>query len=111
MFFCIPILFGCQTKVKPEDNQTLRVCPRCHNASVFAAKATMWFELFFIPLIPFSRKHIWICNICQWTAPILEGQANLPAGQELTAAQGWEPPNRPGYQPEYLQQSPSPKKE
>ncbi|RDB21172.1 hypothetical protein Hypma_011448 [Hypsizygus marmoreus] len=75
MFFCIPIIFGCQTSLKPNGEvQAPRVCPRCSNASVFAAKSTTWFELFWVPLVPFSKKQIWFCNICQWQAPNAPGQ-------------------------------------
>ncbi|GLB35110.1 hypothetical protein LshimejAT787_0206750 [Lyophyllum shimeji] len=34
MFFCVPIVFGCPTTLKPEGEQQYpRICPRCHNAS------------------------------------------------------------------------------
>lgn len=45
------------------------VCPRCHNAQVVTGKSRTWFELCWIPLIPFKSKHIFICGICQWQAP------------------------------------------
>lgn len=41
--------------------------------SVMAAKSTTWFELFWVPLIPFSRKHMWLCSICHWSSPITPG--------------------------------------
>ncbi|KAJ7632194.1 hypothetical protein FB45DRAFT_911776 [Roridomyces roridus] len=95
MFFCIPIFFGCSQKIKPEGDQTPRICPNCHNASVFSAKKKTWFELFFIPLIPFDSKHVWLCQICHWMAPHVAGQ--------------WEPAVAPGsYQPGYLSQGPPP---
>ncbi|KAJ6547065.1 hypothetical protein B0H19DRAFT_251709 [Mycena capillaripes] len=97
MFFCLPILIGCQQKINPEGDLTPRVCPVCHNASVFSAKKTTWFELFFIPLVPFSSKHVWLCQICHWMAPHVAGQ--------------WEPsvayggaPVQPSYQPGYVNQ-------
>ncbi|KNZ75351.1 hypothetical protein J132_03561 [Termitomyces sp. J132] len=45
----------------------------CFAVSVMAAKSTTWFELFWVPLIPFSRKHMWLCSICHWSLPITHG--------------------------------------
>ncbi|KAF9001913.1 hypothetical protein BDQ17DRAFT_1244018 [Cyathus striatus] len=69
---------GCQTKITPEGDQTPRVCPRCHNAAVIRAKSREWFEFFFIPVIPMSSKHIWICSICNWTLPVQAGWEPQP---------------------------------
>lgn len=104
MFICIPILFGCQTKLKPEPNQAPQICPHCHNASVFPTKKNTWFELFFVPIIPLSRKHILLCMICGWQAALINhdqapaiASANKPRG-----VQGWDVPNQTGYQPAYI---------
>ncbi|CAO1626171.1 unnamed protein product [Parajaminaea phylloscopi] len=64
--FCIPIIFGCPTKIKQEGDGTAYVCPRCHNAQVITAKSRTWFELCWVPLIPMKSKHIYACGICQW---------------------------------------------
>jgi hypothetical protein len=53
------------------------VCPRCHNAQVVTGKSRTWFEICWIPLIPFKSKHIYICGICQWQAP-QDGQYQPP---------------------------------
>ncbi|KAJ7731247.1 hypothetical protein B0H16DRAFT_1584011 [Mycena metata] len=92
---CIPIIFGCQDRLKAEGDSTTRVCPNCHNASVRSAKATTWFELFWVPLIPFSSKHIWLCGTCQWKAPHVQGQYEPPLG-------GQGPQHNPSYQPTYM---------
>ncbi|KAH6918739.1 hypothetical protein BKA70DRAFT_1248131 [Coprinopsis sp. MPI-PUGE-AT-0042] len=81
-FFCLPVLFGCKTTLKPEGDPNPRVCPRCNNVAATSAKSREWFELCFIPVIPMGSKHIWICSICQWRSP---------RGQGL-----WEP-QAPGY--------------
>ncbi|CCM06229.1 uncharacterized protein FIBRA_08475 [Fibroporia radiculosa] len=118
-FFCIPIVFGCPTKVSPSGDQTPRICPRCHNASVVSAKSRMWFELCFVPLIPMRSKHIWMCSICQWNIPMQQGwEPPLPSyGPPPTQPGGWQPqssnytglhpPNgfQPGYQPGYINQN------
>ncbi|KAJ7622660.1 hypothetical protein DFH06DRAFT_1231945 [Mycena polygramma] len=100
---CIPIIFGCQDRLKPEGDSTSRVCPNCHNASVLSAKATSWFELFWVPLIPFSSKHIWLCQTCQWKAPHVAGQPDppLPGG----AAPGLQH-SQASYQPVYMNAAP-----
>ncbi|KAF7347144.1 hypothetical protein MVEN_01468800 [Mycena venus] len=97
---CIPIIFGCQDKLKAEGDSTSRICPKCNNASVHSAKATTWFELFWVPLIPFSSKHIWLCQICHWQAPHVAGQfePSLPGGA---------PPGGPHYQPTYMTAPPA----
>ncbi|KAJ3789903.1 hypothetical protein GGU10DRAFT_18699 [Lentinula aff. detonsa] len=111
MFFFLPLIFGCPTKVKPDGNeQTAHFCPRCNNASVYSAKSRTWFEFFFVPLIPMKTKHIWMCGICHWTAPLGPGQWEPPiayqnhpqsSGQGYTSSGGYQP----GYQPSYNQPS------
>ncbi|KAK7023962.1 hypothetical protein R3P38DRAFT_2955123 [Favolaschia claudopus] len=115
MFFCIPIfcedpcplgfvllkasyttLVGCQQKLKPEGDLTPRICPHCHNASVFSVKSTTWFEFFFIPLVPFSSKHVWFCQICRFVAP------HAPGHWEPMVAYGGFPMQLPNHQPGYL---------
>ncbi|KAK1925470.1 hypothetical protein DB88DRAFT_195911 [Papiliotrema laurentii] len=61
------------------------MCPRCHNAAVTGATSRTWFEFFFVPLIPFSSNHIWICTICQWEmkkgdGPDPQAPGNYPQG-------------------------------
>ncbi|KIM87569.1 hypothetical protein PILCRDRAFT_815127 [Piloderma croceum F 1598] len=98
-FFCIPIMFGCTTKIKPDGDQPARVCPRCHNASVISANSRNWFELCFVPLVPMSSKHIWMCSICQWNVPLQQGWEPPVAGFQQQGPQGVH-----GYQPTYLNQ-------
>ncbi|KAJ7168196.1 hypothetical protein C8R43DRAFT_983393 [Mycena crocata] len=108
MFFCLPILIGCQQKIKPEGDFTARVCPNCHNAAVFSAKKTTWFEFFFVPLVPLSSKHVWICQICHWMAPHGAGQwePTIAYGgyQQPNYETGYAQPTPNNYQPTYLQQ-------
>jgi len=95
-------LVGCQTKIKPEGEQDLRMCPRCHNGTVFAAKSTTWFELFWIPIVPISKKKIWICGTCQWRASLADNNAPQPAINGPAGA--WVPSS--SYQPVYIQTAP-----
>lgn len=34
-------------------------------ASVVSATSRTWFEAFWIPLVPFTKHHIWKCSICR----------------------------------------------
>ncbi|KAJ3509084.1 hypothetical protein NMY22_g16415 [Coprinellus aureogranulatus] len=107
-FFCLPVLFGCKTTVKPEGDQTPRLCPRCNNAAVISAKTRDWFEICFVPLIPMSSKHIWTCTICQWSVHNQPGawEPALP-GHGGPAPAGYYPPMPPpGFQPAHYAPSP-----
>ncbi|KAH9951306.1 hypothetical protein B0H21DRAFT_718393 [Amylocystis lapponica] len=116
--FCLPIIFGCPTKVKPDADQPPRICPRCNNAAVYSAKSRLWFELCFVPLIPMKAKHVWICSICQWSVPLQQGwEPAVPGygfqpgrgGVQQGAPSGYMPPPsggyQPGYQPGYIDQN------
>jgi len=122
--FCLPIIFGCPTKIKPDGDQSPRICPRCNNASVTSAKSRLWFELCFVPLIPMQSKRIWMCSICQWSVPLQQGWEPAIPGGDFQPGRPWQqqppvgymnapsghmgpPPNtyQPGYQPGYLNQT------
>ncbi|EJD05763.1 uncharacterized protein FOMMEDRAFT_78069, partial [Fomitiporia mediterranea MF3/22] len=64
---------GCPTKIKPDGDQSPRVCPRYSISSVFQAKSRTWFEICWIPLIPMNSNRIWCCGICQWRVPLQQG--------------------------------------
>ncbi|CAK9779968.1 hypothetical protein CC85DRAFT_289642 [Cutaneotrichosporon oleaginosum] len=104
---CIPIIFGFPTKIK-QDNEVgpARICPHCHNAGVVGAESRTWFELFWIPLIPFSKKHIWKCGVCQWQMKKGDGYDPQPPGPgqmggpqfggHMSGGYGQYPPPPPG---------------
>jgi len=112
-FVCIPLVWGCPTKIHPEGDQTPRICPRCNNASVISAKSRMWFEFCFVPLIPMRSSHIWLCTVCQWQVPHQQGWepnrvgANFVPGnvgpQSPNHGPMSPPPNNSGYAPTYIQ--------
>ncbi|EKM82813.1 hypothetical protein AGABI1DRAFT_104670 [Agaricus bisporus var. burnettii JB137-S8] len=78
-FFCIPLIFGCSSKVTPDGVQTPSICPNCHNLSLASGKKRTWFELCCVPVIPLSSKHVWICPICNWSAKTSDFQPQMPA--------------------------------
>ena len=45
----------------------------CLPVAVVSAKKNMYFELFCVPIIPMSSKHVWVCNMCQWRVPLQQG--------------------------------------
>ncbi|KAI9638210.1 uncharacterized protein MKK02DRAFT_42598 [Dioszegia hungarica] len=85
---CIPIICGFPTKISQDEDKQGRMCPRCNNASVVGASSRTRFELFWIPLIPFSKSHIWICSICQWQMKKGDGHDPQPPGAYAGQQQG-----------------------
>ncbi|KAH7929776.1 hypothetical protein BV22DRAFT_1029170 [Leucogyrophana mollusca] len=103
---------GCPTKIKPDGDQGARICPRCHNAAMFAAKSRTWFELCFVPLVPMNSKHVWMCSICQvqidmqpgWEPPMAHPGYQHPGQQSFPMGSPGPAPNvGHGYQPSYIQ--------
>lgn len=57
--------FGKQT-IKSYGIISLDTCGRCNNnVQKEILKITTWFTLFFIPVIPYSRKYCLSCPICK----------------------------------------------
>ncbi|KDE06265.1 hypothetical protein MVLG_03424 [Microbotryum lychnidis-dioicae p1A1 Lamole] len=69
MFLCIPIVYGCPSKLTQEGHEQI-ICPRCHNSGTRQYKQKKWFELCYVPLIPLGSKQVYMCPICQWRAPV-----------------------------------------
>ncbi len=70
------ILFG----TKKTETQLTRGneygCPRCHNISRWPLiRYTSWFCLFFIPVIPYSRKYFERCPVCHAGRPVSAAKA------------------------------------
>ena len=41
-------------------------CPNCNNEGYWQLlKSTIWFTLFFIPVIPYSQKYMLLCPVCE----------------------------------------------
>jgi hypothetical protein len=54
------------------------LCPNCHNqTTLHYVKATRWFRLYFIPLIPYSTKHLLLCPVCSRGMEMTKAQAQL----------------------------------
>lgn len=69
------ILFGTKRTEKKLTAGREFQCPRCGNIRRWPlVQYTSWFSLFFIPVIPYSRKYYEMCPICR-------------AGRELNSSQ------------------------
>ncbi|PLW23667.1 hypothetical protein PCANC_13667 [Puccinia coronata f. sp. avenae] len=109
----ICIAVGCPVKVSSRSSDApARQCPKCHNGSVYAANRRRWIEICFVPLLPFSSKQIWHCNICNWQvdladngfqpaiastnpAPPGPSQMMIPAQMKMIPPMGFAPPEGP----------------
>ncbi|KDQ16294.1 hypothetical protein BOTBODRAFT_30999 [Botryobasidium botryosum FD-172 SS1] len=105
-FFCLPLIFGCSDQLSPDnDGSGSRLCPRCNNAAVFAAKKKMMFELCCVPLVPMSSSRVWHCGICNWETKQGDGfEPAMPGygggGPQWQQPQ-WQPnPSPQGYPPQ-----------
>jgi hypothetical protein len=73
------IIFGMRRRSHQHGPCVAASCPRCHNEVVLIyLVVTRWFSLFFIPVIPISRKRMLMCPICSW-------QREVPKASEHVA--------------------------
>lgn len=68
----MPILFGWgKTTVKDHGECIAATCPRCHNSVLLHHLfITVWFTLFFLPVIPYKRRRALVCPICNWSREV-----------------------------------------
>ena len=84
------VLFGFgRRRVHDKGPVIACTCPRCHNEVTLALMhVTTWFTLFFIPVLPYSRKQFLSCPICAWSLPVTT--AMEPALDEMaTITRTW----------------------
>ncbi|GAA6050633.1 hypothetical protein RTBOTA2_006875 [Rhodotorula toruloides] len=107
MFFCIPLVCGLDTKLKPDPSSPSHgplECPRCRNHSLQPFKRRQWFSFFWIPLVPFKAKHILFCGICQYSAlaPSSSNSADSKHPNTGAASSQYAPPAGGGYDVGYV---------
>ncbi|CDR48514.1 hypothetical protein NBRC10512_003423 [Rhodotorula toruloides] len=107
MFFCIPLVCGLDTKLKPDPSSASNgplECPRCRNHSLQPFKRRQWFSFFWIPLVPFKAKHILFCGICQYSAlaPSSSNSADSKHPNTGAASSQYAPPSGGGYDVGYV---------
>jgi hypothetical protein len=84
------IIFGLRRRAHQHGPCVAASCPRCHNEVVLAyVIVTRWFSLFFIPVIPISRKRMLICPICGWQREIPKASEHL-ALEMIGITQQWQ---------------------
>jgi hypothetical protein len=65
------LIFGMRSRSHQHGPCVAATCPRCHNEVVLIyLVVTRWFTLFFIPVIPTSRRRMLLCPICNWNREV-----------------------------------------
>lgn len=70
---CMPMAFGCPSRLKADGESIQRICPTCNDLAVSSATAERWVMCFFIPTISLRSERYWVCSTCEWRAPIVPG--------------------------------------
>ena len=84
------IIFGMRRRAKQHGGCVAASCPRCHNEVVLGyVIVTAYFSLFFIPVIPLSRKRMLMCPICGWQREIPKSSEHL-ALEMIGITQQWQ---------------------
>lgn len=86
MFF----IFGWGRQTDKDLGPTLPInCPNCHNDTFWHLhKRETWFTFFFVPVIPYESKHLFLCPTCS-RGVLLEGERVDHARQLNSAARDY----------------------
>jgi hypothetical protein len=80
------LIFGFRTRVKALA-RLLLICRACTRPASHAVYRKMrWFTLFFIPVIPLSRKHLLQCAMCGHVGAISKEDAERLVAQAQAEA-------------------------
>ena len=61
------IIFGYRTLLKNFGEVFKNMCAHCHNEKYWVlSRASKWFTLFFIPIIPISSTYFLRCPVCKY---------------------------------------------
>ena len=77
------IIFGIRGGKRQDHGPAMPVvCPNCNNQTFYRyAISRKWFRLYFIPLIPYSIKHLLFCPVC--TRAFQLDRSQIPAVKAL----------------------------
>ena len=77
------IIFGSRSKNKVLG-QVQYPCPRCGRMAFHTlVRSQRWFALYFIPIIPMSKRTTARCNLCGYQAQIDNNQADAMVSQGM----------------------------
>jgi zinc-ribbon family len=72
------LIFGMRSRSHQHGPCVAASCPRCHNEVVLIyLVVTRWFTLFFIPVIPTSKRRMLMCPICHWNREVPKSSEHL----------------------------------
>jgi zinc-ribbon family len=72
------LIFGMRNRSHQHGPCVAASCPRCHNEVVLVyLVVTRWFTLFFIPVIPTSKRRMLMCPICSWNREVPKESEHL----------------------------------
>jgi hypothetical protein len=72
------LIFGMRSRSHQHGPCVAASCPRCHNEVVLVyLVVTRWFTLFFIPVIPTSKRRLLVCPICNWNREVPKASEHL----------------------------------
>lgn len=74
MFFIFG--WGLTTK-KRLSHQPVMVCEGCHADYLYLTRIREWVTLFFIPVIPYSKKYYYMCKNCKQGYEIDKHETNI----------------------------------
>jgi hypothetical protein len=78
------LIFGMRNRVHQHGPCVAATCPRCHNEVVLTYLiVTRWFTLFFIPIIPTTKRRMLMCPICSWSRDV--AKQSEPLAHEMVA--------------------------
>jgi hypothetical protein len=73
----MPIIFGWGRRTRHLVLSMARQCMRCTRGQVFdLILVRVWFTLFFIPVIPYSKEYWFICRECKCGFKLSEAEFN-----------------------------------
>jgi len=62
----MPLIFGWGGDLKPVADTGIMKCPNCKNYTPWQLrKLTKAIRVYFIPVIPYSTKHYFVCSVCE----------------------------------------------
>ncbi|KAI0731955.1 hypothetical protein C8Q72DRAFT_184369 [Fomitopsis betulina] len=82
---CMAIAFGCPSKVTLDKEGRLRKeCPLCGDLAVYPAKASRSMKCFFLSVASISTEKRWVCDSCDWQAPMNEEAISMDPGDNYS---------------------------